>query len=276
MEDLSKIDELPIGIVQGGQWLRKFVFNDLDGSAMKLIHDRMMRRDKILSWTARVIALCLDSIEGTPVYPEYRANNFKKIPEIVLDLPMLDISYLFIKGHVHNFGNMLKDMNTRCPLCGKSFITDFDLNQLECDKADHPISEIVVNLQQGYVKKTGELGVENIKWDQYTFRPPDLGDAVRNESIYRAGEDIGDFDFRVLSQALIRVSSSEIGGDMSDDHRHQLGDMLIRDLKASDIVLINRDIGKLPTVGNVQNVTCTNCGENVRVAIDPFLLYPRG
>ena len=268
--------ELPIGVeVSKKSLVKEFTCKDLTGADIKLIHDRVYRKNHPLSWSTRVVSLILDNLGGHNVAADFRQSGYQKFPDIVKKITTADASYLLIAGHVHAFGPKLDEVKDRCDVCQRMFVTDIDLSTLPVERPETPATSFKVTLAKGvtFDDKQGVFDTKDKLFNTLEFRYPTLGDNLKNEQYFKPN-DRGEFDDRTLFACLLGMETE--AGEPLDEKvlattRHGIWDHF----SASDLMLIRREWAKIPSIEMVATQACGQCGEDTLVGVNPTLLYPR-
>lgn len=271
--------ELPVGIKQKDEILKLFSLNDLTVEQLKVIQDRNYKREHPMVWLGKTLSTVLYEIQGHPISAEYRTSG-NKIPQLVHGLTLIDASYVLMAGHIHNLGTDLPPFKSICPACGNQVLFSVDLEKnLDMPEVDlNPDAEFEVELIRGYEHKSKnveDLGIKGKVWKRYTFRLPQLKDAIRNERHW-SGTSESTFTERVMADCLTHVTTED-GEEMETKIKEMIHHNLILKLTARDMKEIGREYGNLaPSFRFMSNVQCSSCGRTVDIPIDPNFLYSTG
>ena len=282
--------ELLIGISGNGEARRK----QLDLRKSSGVTEACLANDKFAAkhpfqWMGRIIATLCDSIGDDEVFEAFRQGKYKKLPPAVLQLPLRDVDWVFFLGHIHTHGPMLEVGDRDCPECRrKNKNIEIDLRDAKVKPAKMPdVEAFSVLLQSGFVRKPNphrpeeNLGYMGKPWNHYTFRPPTLADAIRNEAHYSEKNRI-QFNMRVYHDALLGVESWERGeggeiyklAELEESHRQMEGMELFDALDGQDRALIRGAFLGLPGLDLAVDHECDACGEDIAIQVDPTSFHP--
>lgn len=266
--------ELPLPVRYQEEIVTGFESADVDGSVLQLL-GKTVKGSRRFSQVARTACLVTDAIGGHDIRRPYTtAGAGMKFPDLVLQLPMVDLTYLQIAAHIRNFGATIEKVSARCSdsECPQ-FTTSIDLNNLVVDFRTEPIEEIVVPLTRGFTKEAGESEFMGVKFTTLYMRPPMLQDMIRHENLYRDGDDFGEFQQKVLVDSITKLTADD-GKEFPRGEVFKMGTQLIKSLKVIDLQAITKQLTELQMVSFELEVECPNCGNQFKLGYSPGFPTP--
>lgn len=282
--------ELLIGIQRdGGERDKRIQLLKSSGATEKCYENNSLAERNPIEWMARVVATMIESIGDEEVFEAFRRSKFRKLPRVMMQVPLKDLDLLWFLTHLHTYGPAYDAGNIKCPHC-KRENTDVatSLEQLKLTKAKvSDIERFSVLLPTGYFregnpKEANFLDYMNKPWNHYSFRPPTLGDAMRHKDHYTPNNTLG-FNMRMFNDCLVAVESWDTDGDeafkvaemAADDLEMLSSDMtLFEGLDGRDRARIRGLFKKLPGVELNTEEECEHCGDMMPVATDPLDFHP--
>ena len=217
--------ELPVGLSLNGETHKAVELLYTNGVAEKVFVKKIP--DKPFTWQGNVISIATKSIGNFEIGSECREKYLKDgsvtIPLTVKALTMADVNTMLVEVHRRCWVSFIPKQEIICKYCGKKLLADIDLDKIDFlpetkermgDMFDY--SEIVVDLRHGFrpptitkiTDKEEYLGLTETTFNRVTFRPPLLGDALKQEAHF--SDSIG-FWRRIAMDCL--VSFDEVNED---------------------------------------------------------------
>lgn len=255
MNSLGLNFELPIGLVVNGDKLKDVELVDANGVAEKVILRKL--QEKPYTWQGNVIAVSTKSIGNISIASEARKSFMQDgaitIPDTVNNLTLADVNTLLVEIHRRIWQSFIPKQEVICKYCGKKLVMDIDLTKIDYDEdakalieAAPDYSNIIVDLPRGLeipksklTEKPDYLGVSDIVYNRFTFRPPLLSDAIRHEKHF---SDSIAFWRMVTLDCLQSVSHVEDGSEtdvLPDEFKTWYG------LKIFNELLVRQDLHQI-------------------------------
>lgn len=226
MKNLAK--ELLIGIEKDGSVIKDYSLLRSNGVAEKVFTEK--NASKPYSWMGQVIAVAVEKIGDVPVGANVRQEYVRTggtitIPQIVLDIPLNDVNNVLIEVHRTVWKNLIRQQENICKYCGHTSVMDIDLDRIqflpeEASKLEKSWHEMTVKLQDGWqfeppkvVGSNAPSNYENFRdivFNQFTFRIPTLGDAIKHEKL---ANDTITFWRRIAFDCLQQIMAGEGSGN---------------------------------------------------------------
>lgn len=274
----GNIEKLPLGILtvdESGQpsgIMRDINYRKLSREETKSMRDEKFMQRHAMQWMARVICLVVESIDGVPVYATYAASGFKIIPEIVKEIAPLDVFFIFLGGHIYNFGYEIKGLEGKCPDCKKKQSFDVNIETLNINTDfDSNYHIFTVTLKDGVlIENPGTK--EKILYTKIDFRMSTLGDALKFEEDYRPNGQ-GMFTEKVYTDCIYAVYNES--GDQLDSARiKSIMPSVLKGISGLDSDLIDEAFNdNIPRIANELTEICKYCSEDLKVLIHHGFLF---
>lgn len=253
--------------------------------------------DHPLQWLGRIICSFVERIGDSPIYSEFKASEFRRLPPAILKAPMVDVDYLVVLGHMFTYGPLLKlPGEHKCTKCGKKNVdVELDLTNLEHkDSEVENTEEFWAQLPNGFFHPlpnnpdpNASMEYMGIQWNRYFFRVPTLGDAIKHEAHFNQATLI-EFNMRVARDCLLRVERWEKDSDQPPDgeqvyvktqemekkHIAAVGQRLFSTLEGPDRNVIRALFNKLPRVDMTMKYECRGCGRDVPIDVNYGHFFP--
>lgn len=269
----DNIDRLPLGIetTNAGN-LYDVVYRKLSKEEIKTLKDKKYISRHPIEWLAKVVCTVVESIGGVPVYAPYAAGGFKVFPEIIHEIPSLDVFFLFIGGHIHNFGYVIKGISGTCGHCDKTQSFDTNIETLKIDvDFERSYHHFSVNLQDGFVIENPETR-QMVKYVKIDFRMAVLGDALQFKNDYRPNNQ-GSFTEKIYANCIEAVYDDN-GGQMDPTRITLIMAGLLKDVSALDGDLIEEAFNdNIPKIANNVIEICRNCSDDMDIFINHGFLF---
>jgi hypothetical protein len=238
---------LPIGYEDGdGRVHRTAVLRKMTGRDESIMADKNHRNNGARMIT-ELLASCvvrLGSIE-------------RPARAVAQNLYSADRYFLLMKLREITFGAEMQATYS-CPTCREATTTVEDLTELEVVVLDdgEVARDIVVELQDGYVDKGGEL------YHTMVFRYPKGADEEKVAPAIR--ENTAQGKNALMARCLRAI------GDMSQQRMEALGTAIFNDLTLSDRARIDRALndGTSPGMKMRRELTCGACGRRFTASLD--------
>lgn len=216
--------ELPVGLQLNGEVHKEVELLTTNGVAEKVFLKKSS--EKPFTWQGNVVSIAVKRIGGIEIASEcrkkYLEDNSVTIPPSVLALSLADINTLMVEIHRRVWESVLPKQEIICKYCYKRLIQNTNLNKtVMLPETVEKISDIKFDyaklsatLKDGFMPppiprltdKEEYAGITDIVFNTFTFRPPLLSDAIRNEAY--ASDSIG-FWRRIAMDCLIGVERVE-------------------------------------------------------------------
>lgn len=267
---------LPIGVrQQEGPRIREYSLREHTGKDLNLISDRKLRNRSPAGWLARVVAVNLATLGDQDIYSQYKGAEYKSPPSILNRMPVADVEYIMIVGHIHSYGMVTSSM-FRCPHCDSEFENEFELTDIDVTKFPNQDyrAELRVVLENGVRYDLPKDSLSNKKWTQFFLRPPELGDLQEAQRVRARTGQIEDYETLVRSITSVRAGD---GTELPPKMKDWLGSDLINEMKAPQVLQISDAINDdFPHVDRQLTVRCEVCGRESADGLDPTSLLPGG
>lgn len=190
--------ELPIGLkLEDGSYAKDVELVDANGVAEKVILRKL--QDKPYTWQGNVISVVTKSIGNVQISADARKSYLQDgavtLPSAVTRLTLADVNTMIVEIHRRVWQSFIPKQEVVCKYCGKKLVMDIDLDKIDyTDEAKEIIlsapsyDNIVVDLPRGLqipksklTEKAEFVGLEDITFNRFIFRPPLLSDAIRHE-----------------------------------------------------------------------------------------------
>lgn len=267
---------LPIGIESvdnNGEFagvIRDVKYRIISREEKKKIRDEKFAKRHPFQWIARVLSLVIESIGDIPVYEEYKRTN--EIPDIINEIPSLDLYFLLVAGHVHNYGPIINNIETTCRACDKKQSFNLSLNQVTVDTSEGSFHNFKVSLNHG-MEAEDPVSHVKMKYRHLECRRPVLRDALQYEKEYRPNGQ-SDFVDKIYGNCVVAMYDDQ-GQPLEEARIRQTIVPMIKKMSDYDSGIMetsfNEDCPKIDT--EVIHV-CTNCSEDISIFITDGFLYP--
>lgn len=288
VNDDNRIVTLPVGILHNGSIVKEVELLRTNGVAEKVFTQKLP--DNPQTWIANVLTVAIKDIGGTPIGVSAREGYLKSsgsltIPNAIKEISLADTNTLLVEIHRKAWQNLLRRQEVPCKHCGEVMLVDIDLNKIEYDedskkkieeivdypsmKADLPYGFTFESQGRGDVKLFEEYS--GMVFNRFTFRPPTLGDSIRNEKYV---SDNVMYWRRLAFDCLESVERVEEDGTVSNELPLQavrnLGlNLFDLYLDASDLRAIRETLREtLPTMPFYYEDNCPNCKRVTPVTIE--------
>lgn len=255
---------------------RSVIFSGLSRDDIKYIRNEKYAQNHPMKWLARVLGTTIERIGNDPVRAEYKHFSGKKIPEVLLSLPLQDAYYALLMGHIHSFGNTIEKIQGQCPECSKKQSFDVDLSVIQVEYTEENLHKIEVLLEDGLEIKINNPGgdqQESPKFMKLYMRPPELKDAVKHEAYYRSN-DQGPFTERIYADCLYSIEAED--GTVYDKAQLTMyGSAIFANMSAKDSAIMEGTLNNLPAMLTFVVEECKNCSADLPVFIQNSFLYPK-
>lgn len=223
--------ELPVGLRINGEVHKEVELLKTNGVAEKIFVRKLS--DKPFTWQGNVVSAAvkrIGSVEiGAEVRRKYLEDGAVTIPSAVLNLPLAEINTLLVEIHRRVWVSFIPKQEIICKYCGKKLIADIDLDKIDYlpETKEKFLSEVqdyehvTVVLKDGFVPpeikkitdKPEYAGITDTEYNQFVFRVPLLGDAIRNEKYF--SDSVG-FWRRISMDCLLSVNRVDGDGNVTD------------------------------------------------------------
>jgi hypothetical protein len=237
--------KLPVGFTdEDGRHHRNATLRKMTGHEEALLADRKLRQNGGLLVT-HLVSSCLRKLGDLQPVPR----------QVVSHLSSPDRNYLLLELRKITFGHEM-EAGYRCLHCGDTTHLLQDLDELPVRYAeDAAPGEIVVELEDGYVDKGGEV------YSSMIFRLPTGADEEKVASVTKDNPSRG--MNALLARCLVGL------GEMPAERREALGSKILSDLTMGDRGRIERAFRKeMPGVDLTQEIECESCGRCFRASLD--------
>jgi hypothetical protein len=281
--------ELPLGMrLPGKERVRSFDLLKAGGVTENFSADHTFRQKHLHRWFCMMVASVLERIGPHEVYRPWRETGFAhdRIPEPVMRLHFEDLFYVFILGHMYNYGPILKCGEQPCAKCGEENSYDaVDLRRMQVVPGTlTDLDEFQVRLDPGFLweKPAGASDASHYgkHWNVYYHRLPTMADWIlREDDDTMRGASYVDFNMRVYSDCIARVERWDGDQKVEELTRSQinmLGRELVDKLESADRGRIRARHGEVTQPATTVKDICRNraCRRDVRILLDPRLFYP--
>lgn len=237
--------KLPVGYLdEDGRHHRTATLRKMTGHEEALLADRKLRQNGGML-VSQLVASCLRKLGELEPVPR----------QVVSQLTSPDRNYLLLELRKITFGQEM-EASYRCPHCGETTLVLQDLGELPVRYADGPApAEIVVELEDGYLDKGGEV------YTEVAFRLPTGADEEKISGVIKENPSRG--MNALLTRCLVGL------GDMPGERRQALGTKILNDLTMADRLRIERAFRQeMPGVDLTQEIECDACGRSFRTSLD--------
>ena len=213
------IFDLPVGLHTDGSVLKKVELLPTNGVAEKVFVKKLS--EKPYTWQGNVVSIAVKSIGDIEiahsVRKKYLETGSVTIPPAVKKLTLADVNTLLIEIHRRVWISFLPKQEIVCKFCGRRLIADINLDKIdflpetkEKMLEENEYNEIVVDISDAFVppeipRLTDDakyLGITEIPFNRFVFRPPLLSDGIRNEKYFA---DSIDFWRRIAFDCLVSI-----------------------------------------------------------------------
>jgi hypothetical protein len=266
-------EKLPFGILATDDTiLRDVRYRTLSREEIKGIKDKKYIQRHPIEWLAKVICMVVESIDDIPIYAPYSASGFKVFPEIIHEIPSSDVFFLFIGGHIHNFGFIIKGLMGECGDCGKKQSFDSNLQPLKVDTDyEGNYHQFSVDLPDGF-NIPDPSTKQNVLYKKIDFRMSVLGDALQFKDDYRPN-GLGMFTEKIYANCVQAVYD-ESGGQLDPSRVMALMPAIFKSISGLDNDKIEEAFNdNIPQVTNIVKEICKNCSEDMDVFLQHGFLF---
>ncbi len=268
-------DRMPIGVETENEKGERGVFRDvkyriISRQEKKKIRDEKFSQNHPMKWIARVLCLAIESINDIPVYDTYISTN--DTPDILKNTASLDMYFLLLGGHVHNFGTLIEGITTKCHDCGKKQSFDINLKQITCTTSDDSFHRFDVRLESGLIAED-PVTKKPVAYKHLVCRRPTMGDALQFEKDYRPNNQ-GNFIEKIYGNCVFEAFDDQ-GEKLDDSRLRQLVVPMIEKMSSKDSAIMETAFNKnCPQIDYEVIHVCRNCSEDIPVMITEGFLYP--
>lgn len=195
--------EMFIGLPAGvGNGTKDYSFLRTNGVAEKVYSNK--NNAKPYTWMSQTLAIAIDHIAGVPVGGACRQQYIRQggsfdVPSIILSISIADAASMLVELHRQVWKNLIPRQDTMCKYCGTKMTIDIDLDRISLDaedikKVDSNWHNIEIVLPIGWTFKGLQVigqqqedlyaDYKGTVFNNFSFRTPTLGDAIRNEKHY--------------------------------------------------------------------------------------------
>ncbi len=269
----GNINKLPLGILTDKEEiLRDITYRIVSRSELKMIHDKKYAQNHPFKWMARTLCLCVESINGIPVFEDFERSGFKTFPAIVQEIACLDLYFVLLCGHIHNFGYIINNVMANCGDCGKKSSFDLNLKTLVVSQGDGNYHKFSVNLETGFSLKEPN-SQESKVYKMMDCRRPILRDALNYESDYRSNGQ-GMFNEKVYAACIEAMYDTE-GQTLDTARMHANAPALLSKMGSLDSAIMETEFNEeCPQLSTDSNQTCGYCSADIEVLVQTGFLFP--
>lgn len=264
---------LPMGVeATDGSKLHDIVYRKLSREEIKNLQDKKYIARHPIEWMAKVVCTVVESINGVPVYADYAASKFKTFPQIIEEISSPDIFFIFIGGHVFNFGYQIKGITAKCGGCNNSQSFDVSLEPLKIDiDFEGNYHHFSVDLKDGFLIPDPSTK-EDIRYVKIDFRMTVMGDALHFKDDYRPNGQ-GSFAEKVYANCIEAVYD-ENGNQLDPSRIKQIMAGILKNVSGLDSDLIEEAFNdNIPKIANKVYETCRYCSDDMDVFIQHGFLF---
>lgn len=267
---------------------RDFTVLEVDSVFEKIFTHKTYIAKHPQKWLGRVCAAILDTVGGIDIRKQFKESNYENIPPLLMEMPIQNLTYILLCGHVNTYGSQVTGITETCPKCSRPGNFSCDLEKdFVYTVPDSVPSEVSFSVPDGYVKPKdpvhqNNLGFEETPINTFVCDIPRLKHAVRCEKYYSQQELI-EFNLRIAQATIRSMSSSALDEETGErlegtvlDERFvsMLKPNIFLKMRGRDRQAIRRAFRDIDTVNIEIQRECNFCGQDLTIGIDAGDLFP--
>lgn len=265
-----EVFKLSIGFVHDGVNITELPMANT-GSEAEKVYSEKPKQTGLYDWFCRVVAVSVESIGGVNIASEFIKGGMKEIPEVIKEIPFLDLGGLIIQIQRACWEDTIKNQKFKCTSCGTTLETDIDLERIEIPHTSEVIEEMRIKLRQEVTIDTSAFASAEMeeyngkKFNQLVFKVAKSRDALRHQAIIKDEVKFWrDMSFDTIKGLELVDDEGNVIDTIGQGYVAKRGKAIFtKDLNSKSLHAVRRGLQvDLPTAKYFYDDTCFECGES--------------